>query len=402
MNKLQQYISNTPWLKNLVHPSNNLPDFLEKKKDGFNFKLSGDRVYHFQLGIDVLNRAIMEAEDTENPSRQQLYSIYSSLKDLHVKSQIRTAIFKVISQPWVIVNKDNEPQKELTELFQKKWFNDLNEHIISTEFWGHSLIYFTLNNETGEFTDAKLFPRIHVLPEQNSIIPNLGDGGAMFSYKDIPDLAKLFIEVKSTEPLGLLKDISRYSILKDYAIKDWGRSSEKWGDPHVILKSASQNNEEDDAKEAFLANFGNNGYAIVSKEDEIQLLERGSAGSSHNIFLDLIKLQNDETSKGINGQTATADEKSFVGSSEVQERILNDYTLSRLKDLMFYHNETTLPYLINYNNGNTAYKQLEGMKWMPVAFMDAVEEENPTTPPKGKKPKLKDNELEDSLENPFI
>jgi hypothetical protein len=402
MNTIQKYINKTPWLKNLVNPSTHSPNFLEEEKGNFNFKLSGDRVYHFQLGIDILNRAIMQAEDIENPSRQQLYSIYNSLKDLHVKSQMRTAIFKVVSQPWVIVNKDNEPQKELTELFQKKWFNDLNEHIISTEFWGHSLIYFTLNNETGEFTNAKLFPRIHVLPEKESIIPNLGDEGAMFSYKDIPELAKLFIEVKSTEPLGLLKDISRYSILKDYAIKDWGRSSEKWGDPHVILKSSSQSNEEDDAKEEFLANFGNNGYAIVSKDDEIELLERGSSGSSHNIFLDLIKLQNDETSKGINGQTATADEKSFVGSSEVQERILNDYTLSRLKYLMFYHNETTLPYLINYNNGNTTYKKLEGMKWMPVALMEGVEENASTKPTNAKKPKLKDNEIENSLENPFI
>ena len=96
----------------------------------------------------------------------------------------------------------------------------------------------------------------------------------MFSYKDIPDLEKLFIEVKNTEPLGLLKDISRYSILKDFAIKDWGRSSEKWGDPHVILKSSSTSNEEDDKKEAFLQNLGNNGYAIVSKDDELLLLER--------------------------------------------------------------------------------------------------------------------------------
>ena len=86
----------------------------------------------------------MEAEDTENPSRQQLYSIYNSLKDLHVKSQIRTSIFKVISQPWVIVNKDNEPQKELTELFQKKWFNDLNEHIISTGILGAFINLFAI------------------------------------------------------------------------------------------------------------------------------------------------------------------------------------------------------------------------------------------------------------------
>ena len=32
------------------------------------------------------------------------------------------------------------------------------------------------------------------------------------------------------------------------------------------------------------------------------------------------------------------------GRVKVQERLLNDYTLARLKDLMFFHNEKTLPF----------------------------------------------------------
>ncbi len=67
---------------------------------------------------------------------------------------------------------------------------------------------------------------------------------------------------------------------------------------------------------------------------------------------------------------ATADEKAFVGSAEVQERILNDYTESRLRSLMYFHNEITIPFLVGYNEGNTAYRALDGVRWRPVDFME--------------------------------
>lgn len=388
------------------------PNQLVTEKNGeFSFKLRGERSFNFQMGIDTLDNAIRQAEDIEHPSRIELYNVYKNLKDLHVKSQIRTAIFKVVSQPWVIVDESGEVNGELTDLFKKKWFTQLNEHIISTEFWGHTLIYFNTNVETGEIKESKVFPRIHVNPEKNSILPDLGNPELMFNYLEVEEFKDLFIEVKDTETLGLLKDIARYSILKGYAINDWARSSEKWGDPHVILKSASQSDEEDDRKEGFLKGFGNNGYAIVDKDDEIELLERGSAGSSHSIFLDLIKMNNDENSLGINGQTATSHEKSFVGAAEVQERILNDYTLARLRDLMYFHNETTLPFLAEKFGEDSPYASLKGHTWMPVAFLDTEEdtteeetikdeepEEDPVEDPKPLDPA----ELENILKNPFI
>ncbi len=206
-------------------------------------------------------------------------------------------------------------------------------------------------------------------PEKESITPDLSEPDKLISYRD-GIFQSVFMEVGETRDLGLLKDITKHPILKSYSLKDWARSSEKWGDPHIILQSAAQNEEENDEKEAFLKNFGNNGYAIIYREDEVKLLGRSAAGNAHLIFLDFIKLNNEENSKGINGQVATADEKSFVGNAEVQERILNDYTESRLRSLMYFHNGVTIPFLIEYNGGSTAYRALEGMKWMPVDFMD--------------------------------
>ncbi len=352
-----------PFIQNQFKTKNT--SFYKNTPSGYQFSLKGNRGYQFEAGIKDLEDAVVRAKDIEFPSRELLYRIYENSYDLHVKSQIRTAIFKVISQPWQIVDENGKPNKELTELLKKKWFDRLNKYIVDTEFWGHSLIYFFLG-ENGESTNTKLFPRIHVNPEKESIIPDLSEPDKLVSYKDDGIFQSVFIEVGEGGDMGLLKDITRHSILKSYSLKDWARSSEKWGDPHVILQSAAQSEDENDEKEAFLKNFGNNGYAIIDKEDEVKLLERSQAGNAHHIFLDYIKLNNEENSKGINGQVVTSDEKAFVGSAEVQERILNDYTESRLRSLMYFHNEITIPFLTAYNNGNTAYKALDGMRWMPL------------------------------------
>ncbi len=374
MNFFEKY--NLPFIQNLFKTKST--PFYKKTSFGYQFSLKGNRTYQFEVGVKDLDDAVARAYDIEFPSRELLYRIYENSSDLHVKSQIRTAVFKVISQPWHIVDKNGKPNKQFTELLKKKWFDSLNKYIVETEFWGHSLIYFYLD-ENGEFTKTKLFPRIHVNPEKDSIIPDLSEPDKQVSYRDNILFQSVFIEVGDSGNLGVPKDITRHSILKSYALKDWARSSEKWGDPHVILQSAAQSEEENDEKEAFLKNFGNNGYAIIDKEDDVKLLERSSAGNSHHIFLDLLKFSNEENSKGINGQVATADEKAFVGSAEVQERILNDYTMSRLRSLMYFHNEVTIPFLVSYNNGNTAYRALDGMRWMPMDLMGEEQKEDKET-----------------------
>jgi hypothetical protein len=56
----------------------------------------------------------------------------------------------------------------------------------------------------------------------------------------------------------------------------------------------------------------------------IELLEANKT-DAHSVFSELIKTCNDEISKIILGQTSTTSEKSFVGSANVHERILESY-----------------------------------------------------------------------------
>lgn len=374
-------------------------EFMKKTEKGHTFKLKGNRSFKFNAGIDDLEKAIQVALDAENPSRIPLYNIIKNNTDLHVKSQIRTALFKVIQEEGVIVDSNYVIQKDATEQFKRKWFDDLNNHILEAELYGHSLIYFFLDLEKREIESSELLDRFHVSPERGAIIPDLNNEDKVFVYRGNELFQQIFLEVGKPKELGLMHEVVRQSILKRYTVSDWARSSEKFGDPLLAIKSASDNEEENDAKESFAKNFGNNGYVIVDVDDEIELMERKGAGSAHKIYLDFIKYLNEENSKGINGQSATADEKAFVGSAEVHERILNDYTLYRLRKLMHFHNEKTIPFLVQYNDGNTVYTNLKGMKWMPKRFLEKDKKDEDKKPTDPNNPPVPDPK---NVANPFI
>lgn len=345
----------------------------DAKKRLSQYAIRRQKTYFATLGQDELKQAIIFAEDPENPVRYYLYEIYKEvLKDLHLDSQIRTAIFKIIKEPWVIVNsKTKKINKEATELLQKKWFQDISQYYLEAEYWGHSLIEFGQlyqDTETSKmvFKDVVLFPREHVSPEKGMILVNPSDIQGLY-YRQNP-FNQWIIETEKTHDLGLLHKAARYSIYKKFSYADWSRSGEKWGDPLLVIRSASSDDKENDKKEQFAANFGNNGYAILDKDDEVELLERKN-DKGYEINKLFAEAMDKENSKGINGQTATADEKSFVGSAEVQERILDDLTDARIRSLSYFHNDVTLPYLINCNGGNTAYAALKGMAWMPLEYL---------------------------------
>ncbi len=122
---------NVPFIQNLFKTKSNT--FYQKTPPGYQFSLKGNRSYRFEAGVRDLDDAIARTKDEELPSRNLLYRIYENSSDLHVKSQIRTAIFKVISQPWHIIDQKRKPNKELTELLKKNWFDQLNKYIVETD-----------------------------------------------------------------------------------------------------------------------------------------------------------------------------------------------------------------------------------------------------------------------------
>ena len=382
-------------------------DLTQNKKKRMSSIVISKRIYFSIEGQDDLRNAIEMAKNVQFPDRTLLNAIYEeTMRDTHVRSQIRTAISEVISEPWAIVKHGtNDINQDLTALMQKQWFDDTMRAFLEAEFWGFSLIELGVlenDNDTGKLVLKKvvIFPRANVRPEQGLLMINQTDPTGI-PFRDEPFNTYL-LEAGDPHDLGLLEILSRYSIYKKFSISDWSISSEKWADPLLWLGSSSDDDDENQKKAEFAANFAKNGFIITDDEDKIQLLERKSGGDSHKIYLEYINLLNEENSKGVNGQTGTSDTKSFVGSAEVHERILQGFTTGRLKDLTYWINDVLRPKLIEMDGGSSAYAELKGHQFKPIRFMKELkppvdpsfqpDPNNPEDPKKGgikgKKPYL--------------
>jgi SPP1 gp7 family putative phage head morphogenesis protein len=361
-------------------------------------KLRRQRPFRVELGQDNLELAIMAAQDPYNPRRMLLYEYYREAeRNLKLFGQMRTSTIKVLKEPWAVVdNKTGEIEEELTKILQKKWFRDLSKHIIQSEFYGHSLIEFGVMVEPQPqekgladmvFTDITLIPREHVRPETGELLVYPMDSAGV-PYREDP-FNTWFLEAGNPFNLGLLMYACRYCIYKKFELSDWSRSSERWSDPLLWIQSSSDDEAENDKKQEFAENFGNNGYGITQKDDVVTLLQRSNSGSSHKIYDDFLNYLDNEIAQGVNGQESTADEKSFAGSADVHERLLDDYTEDRLYDLKDFHNENTFPFLIK-----KGYK-LDGKSFMPLKFMKKLQDPNIPDPNDPNDPRNQDQNAND-------
>lgn len=362
-----------------------------RKKGRLSKLVPKTREFNYELGQKLLEEAIMLAQMPEMPRRYMLYQIYEQIlrQDLQLRSQLRTAINEVLSEKWVIVDQKGNVNEEATKLLSKKWFGKLLYYYCETEFWGHSLIEMGQLIEDPAtkklvFKDLVLIPRRHVVPDTQELLAQPADTKGI-PYTEAPFNTWL-LEAGDPEDLGELHVSARAAIYKGNTVGDWARSGEKWSDPMLVILTDETENDELNAKEKFAANFGSNSYYIGTKQDdEIQLLERKNEGG-YKINQELCNYLDGEKAQQINGQVATSTDTAYVGSSEVQERILSGYTETRLKNMTFWINEVVMPFLVQCNEGDSAYNILKDMTFMPVRMMKPLIPDETPNDPNNKQP----------------
>jgi hypothetical protein len=297
----------------------------------------------FQIA-DIRN-AVQQAKNAELPNRSRLHDIYRYiLRDGHLKSQLRTAKYKVLSEPWLLYI-DGKPDNAASELFRKRWFNQVIEYILETEFHGFSAVEFNnLDPVNANIGEVVLIDREFVSIEKQLILIEGTINGPYIPYGQIMYDIDL-LEFGQRYDLGTLLECAYNVLWKYYSRSDWSRASEKFGMPILSIEAGTNNKTELDDLEVRAANFGTDGYIVSQQGDKVSVIER-TGQQMHNIYKDNIVLCNEEISKIINGGTATTDQKSFVGSAEVQERTLEDFTTARMQLVVDEVNEKLLPYLI--------------------------------------------------------
>lgn len=314
---------------------------------GLIYKVRQQAVYRIEAEIKNLRTAIDAAESPLRPNRQLLYALYRQIElDDQVVSQIRIACATVSNAPFIVSKKDGSPNPELIRLFKRPWFLDYLLYCLETEFWGHTLIEFDPTRKGMEFERLIKFPRPHVRPEYGDVIPYTSDqkGVPFRNNKDF----KYVLEIGKPDDLGLFRIIAVPAIRKRYSDTDWSLFSEKFGMPFLTIKTASRQKDELDAKEAMAKNFGSAGWAILDDQDELQTMVSNHNGTAHLTYSDRMDRADDQIARLINGQTGASDEKAYVGSAEVHERLLNDFVKWRLTQIQNHINFHLIPLLVQH------------------------------------------------------
>ena len=299
--------------------------------------------YAVDIDMESFDNSVSMAEDTQLPNRFLLYKFYKKTsKDSHILSQVRTARFTVQQAPFYVAL-DNKENEELTKLFDVQWFLDFLKHALDAEFWSHSLIEFSDITEKGVFKWVKLIPREHVKPNSKEVLLSVYDTEGI-SYEGQED-AWFLLEVNGAEELGLYETATREYIWKYYSRSDWSKATERFGMPLIVIRSEAEEKELDKLEE-FAANFGTSGYAILDKNDEVEIVAPAGGSTFHEMYKTKADFCDAQLSKLVNGQTGSSEEKAYVGSAEVHERILNTYTLARMKRIQNLVNDKLIPFMI--------------------------------------------------------
>lgn len=296
-----------------------------------------------QYQIADIKRALQMAKNPDMPDRKKILEIFEYiLKDGHLKSQIRTAKIKVLSEPWLLYNGET-PEITASQLLAKRWFGKIIEYILFSEFYAYTLVECDEYDPANWMLKIKNIDREYVSIEKQWILIDGTISGDNLPYGDIKEQLNL-LQFGDAEEYGSLVEAAYNVIFKFYSRSDWSRGSEKFGMPILNIEADTNNDTELDRLEKQAANFGSDGYIVTQKGDKATIIER-QGQNIHLIWKDNIAYCDEQISKIINGQTATSDTKAFVGSAEVQERTMEDFTQARLQNIVDEMNENVLPFL---------------------------------------------------------
>jgi len=250
------------------------------------------QLYRGFTNIETYKLAVTRAESLTAPQRSELYKVYKNIElDAHLTAAVNQ-------------------RKNLT---------------LSKDF------DVKLNGESVE-----LVPREYVKPEFHIVTNTYADLSGT-DYLEAP-YNNWCIGVGKPRDLGLYMKAAPLVIWKKNALGAWSEFVEIFGSPIRIGKTDVRDEETRANMESMLKNMGVASYGVFDTGDLIELVE-SNRSDAFQVFDMMIQRCNSEISKLILGQTGTLDEKAYVGSAEVQERVLKNVA---------YNDEFFIEGVLNY------------------------------------------------------
>jgi len=273
--------------------------------------------------IEDWTMAVMSATDPENPRRGQLMRFYQSLLlDLHLSSVIDTRILRVQRSSFKIVDENGNENDDLKDLLERPWHDELIRKVCLKTFQGTTLIEMFDIDDNGELIRINEIPQSNFIPQKGIIIKEEYDDNGV-SYRE-GRYQDFYIQVGNDWELGMLNQLAMIVIAKKLGLGSWMSYIDKFGVPPLFAITERMDSGRRDELFDMLLNFRMNHFAVLQGNEKIEVPKSYNI-DAYQSFKSLINdVCNTEISKRVLGGTATVDEKSFVGSAQIQERVAQD------------------------------------------------------------------------------
>jgi hypothetical protein len=306
--------------------------------------------------IATWTRAVMAATDPDNPTRGELMRFYKSLMlDLHLGSCIDNRILPIQCAPFKLIDKNGDADEEAHKLLEKPWYLDVVRLICLHTFEGTKLIELFDLNENGELKEVNEIPQSNFIPQKGIVIKDEGMTQGV-SYRD-GAYKDYYIQIGGDWNLGLLNQLAMVVLAKKLGLGSWMNYIEKFGIPALFVVTERMDPTRRDELFAMLQAFKSNHFAVLQGNEKVESPDTKSV-DGYQSFKALNETCNSELSKRILGGTGTTDEKSYVGSAEVHERLLKYRHQVDKLIFKFYFNEEIKPRLVKLSS---VYKPLENL-----------------------------------------
>jgi Protein of unknown function (DUF935)./Phage Mu protein F like protein. len=300
---------------------------------------------------------VIAATDPENPRRGMLMRVYESLMlDLHLGSCIDNRILPIQCAAYKLTDTNGVEDLEAHKLLERPWYIELVKLVCMHTYEGTKLLELFELNEKGELKEVKQIPQSNFIATKGIVIQEEYDDNGV-SYKD--GLYKdYYIQIGGDWSLGMLNQLASIVLAKKLGLGSWLSYIEKFGVPPIFAITERMDDGRRQELYEMLENFRMNHFAVLQGNEKIEVPNNYNV-DAYNSFETLIsKVANNEMSKRILGGSGISDEKSFVGSAEVQERLLKYRHQVDKLIFKYYFNEEIKPRLVKLSS---VYKPLENL-----------------------------------------
>lgn len=256
-------------------------------------------------------------------------------KDLHYHAVLQTrtlsaAGLPVDIQPW----DDSAPAKRAAELVQDALRESDLYHLI-THLMDAVAKGYAVAEIVWETSGSTWYPRA-ILPREAHWFTWDRDTGRLLRLVDgsaegaeIPPYRMIVHAPPVAAGIPLLGGVARSAlwawVFKSYAMRDWARFCELFGQPIRVGKYHQGASPEDVAvlKQAAFS-LGSDAAAVIPEEMKLELVESGSKSASADLYHRLIDYLDRQVSKAVLGQTMTTDDGSSLAQAKVHAEVRAD------------------------------------------------------------------------------